>query len=346
MGRVTISDVARKCGVSKYTVSVALRDRPGVAHETRRRILAAAKELNFRPCFTARSLSRGRTELIALQVPYVNDSFFGILVDLFGVVLPRQGYNMLLELVWDESHRRAKGVELVLEGRVDGLLIWGGVYGEEEWKRIDEAARSWPIVAFGTDVGPTVDCVDINRQEGFARATRYLAGLGHRTIGLVDFSPIPQTGDAYSARGRGYLLGLEQAGLTYDRRRHFVISDVTEAGGYALAKEIAGFADRPTALVVCSTRPALGLIHGLIESGLRVPNDVAIVAYGLDEQADALYAEVPLTVIGVPRERLVQHSVELLMARLKDKEDSEDRRREKIVIDPQLVIRKSCGGRG
>jgi LacI family transcriptional regulator len=344
--RVTISDLARECQVSTFTVSMALRDREGVAAATRQRVREAARRLDFRPSFAARSLSRGKTDLVGLLLPEVVERFFAVLVELFGTMLPQRGYNMLLELIRDPVRTaNFRGLDLIREGRVDGLLLWPKAFLPTEWARINEIAREHPVVAVGRDVGPDVDSVEIDRVGGYAMAAQHLASLGHRKIGFVSFSPPPDDLALLGPRELGYVQGLQKSGLSYDRRYHYCLPHTSEAGGYMLARELIDQSNRPTALIIPSTSPALGVIRRLHEAGMRVPQDVALIGYGLDEQPDAVYAEVPLTVVGVPRDRFARYAVDLLTYRMQERESSKKRSpRQKIVIEPQLVIRKSSGG--
>ena len=342
--RVTMDDIARECSVSKYTVSVALGGRQGVAEKTRERIAEAARRLDFRPSFAARSLSRGKTELIGLLLPYVVDRMFGILAESFGTAVSENGYNLVLELVGGEHLRRARGLDLVQENRVDGLLIWAGAYGGGDSQEFADVARRHPLVVIGGDLSSETDCVAIDRTETFKIATQHMASLSHKQIGWVGFDDAPSAGEPAGVRELGYVAGLKESGLTYQPDLHYKLPVACEQGGYAVGKQIAASSVRPTAVVVVSTTSAIGLIVALRESGIRVPDDVAVITYGLDEQPEAVYCDVPLTVMGVSQKQLVDDAVDMLMDRLESNNRPTDaQHRRKVVLVPDLIIRKSCG---
>ena len=342
--RVTLADVAKKSGVSTYTASLAMRDRSGVAQETRQKVLEMASRMNFRPHVGARSLKNGKTGLIGLMVPNVTDRTLGTLIEQLSMEVKQRGCEMLLELVDENRDLSTRGLDLIASQRVDGLLVGRGTSREADVPKFNRAALDLPIVAFMNDLGPNVDCVDVDRTEGFANAVQYLASRGHKQIGMVGtLQPSEDPSSSRSEKERGFWEGLHRSNQPYNADWNYVVPLLDERGGFEIGCQFAARSNRPTAVITGSVFIATGFIRGLHASGLRVPDDVAVIAYGLDEQVDAICTEVPITTIGIPRERCVRKTVDLLFDRLKEV-DQVHHSRQKIVMDSKLVVRKSCGG--
>jgi LacI family transcriptional regulator len=163
----------------------------------------------------------------------------------------------------------------------------------------------------------------------------HLMKMGHRRIAIIKGSP--RNYDA-TERLRGYRIALRDAGITLDssleREGNF-----TEATGYAAALELLAMPKRPTAIFAANDAMAIGVLSALRESGVRVPEEIAVA--GFDDIPLARYMDPPLSSVHVPIAELGARAVEMLLHGVTHKNDH-PRRRERV--STELVIRRSTGG--
>lgn len=336
---VTIQDVARAAGVSKMTVSFALNGTGRVSEQTKRAVLQAAQELNFRPNPHAKNLSHGR---------------YGKMIGLFSL-----GLNLGAGIRKTQCIQRAfmeKGYEVPLHGYSFYGFDEKGVLQLEMMRQLCaqrplavvcntaalQSAAMVELQHYQEDGGFVVvydepaegpfDHVLFDRAENTARAVRHLAELGHREIGLAGCN---QHRNALS-RYDGYHQTLRELGL--EEREEFLFLDLPpyEEGGAELAKRFLAMEQRPTALCVVNDYIASTFVLEMQRAGVQVPRDVSVVS--LDNLDAARYAAVPLTAASQPIDAISEAVVELLMSRVEGRYSGEPRR---VVVQGELVIRES-----
>jgi len=291
--RVTITDVARRAGVSKGLVSFALNDRAGVSPETRARILQAARDLGWTPSLRARSLSTHRSFALGLVIvrnPDVigADPFFPSFIAGVDSVLAPEGRALVLSVVPDEERELETYRSLVAGGRVDGVFL-GDLRHQD--RRIPLLAElGLPAVTLGRPEGESpFPAVSIDDTPGMAESVRYLVGLGHRRIAHVAGSPTMLHG---SRRREAFDRALQEAGLAAGQT---IETDSSVAAGSAATRELLTRASPPTAIVFANDTMAvagLGVAH---ELGIRVPDALSIT--GFDDIEFSRYVHPPLTTV-------------------------------------------------
>jgi len=306
---VTMSDVARRAGVSRTAVSFVLNDRPGAAipDETRRRILAAIEELGYRPNAGARALAAQRSEWYGLITEIVTAPFA---VDVIKGAQDRAWLDrkfLLIAASEGDPAQEAAALDKLLEQRVEGLLY------ATTWHRavaLPRAAREVPTVLVNCyDAEGELPSVVPDEITGGHRAARHLVRAGHERIGLINLDPaIP----AAVGRREGYERALREAGLPLDPAL-VVSGHATADGGYTAACELLDRADRPTALFCANDRMAMGAYDAIKERGLRIPDDVAVVGYD-NQELIAAYLRPKLTTLALPFEEMGARGVEMLAA--------------------------------
>ncbi|MFD4371981.1 LacI family DNA-binding transcriptional regulator [Streptomyces sp. NPDC058486] len=306
---VTMSDVARRAGVSRTAVSFVLNDRPGAAipDETRRRILAAIEELGYRPNAGARALAAQRSEWYGLITEIVTAPFA---VDVIKGAQDRAWLDrkfLLIAASEGDPAQEAAALDKLLEQRVEGLLY------ATTWHRavtLPRAAREVPTVLVNCyDAEGELPSVVPDEVTGGHRAARHLVRAGHERIGLINLDPgIP----AAVGRREGYERALREAGLPLDPAL-VVSGHATADGGYTAACELLDRADRPTALFCANDRMAMGAYDAIKERGLRIPDDVAVVGYD-NQELIAAYLRPKLTTLALPFEEMGARGVEMLAA--------------------------------
>lgn len=339
----TLSDVARRAGVSISAVSRVLSNAPTarVSAQTRERIKQAAAELNYRPNFAGRALKFSRTNVVALILPDVTNAFATeIMMGVEHEALER-GYTVLLGRSEDMQPGGEMINRLVGEGRVDGILVQVGdpTLPEEIDKLI---AANYPAVFLNLLRDSYGGCVAIQDQEGVAVATRHLIERGHRRLALL--GGVPQSFTA-GRRVEGFRQTMGEAGLEVDDRL-ITRYGYFPADGRAAIREVMSQSEPPTGIVVCNVNAALGALAEARALGLRVPEDLSIISVH-----DAWPAEVSwpsLTCVKMPMYQLGRAAMGLLYDRLHGAEVGQ-----LTVTDPapQLILRESTatlsgGGRG
>lgn len=315
---VTRNDVAEYAGVSTAVVSYVVNEGPRkVAPETRERVLEAIRVLGYRPNATARALRMGTTRTLGLITPDGGNPLFAELAKAIDKAAASRGYVVLQTSAdGDPATERAKIAELVTR-QVSGLLL---VAPHEDPELTDAEV---PAIAINR-VLPTVSSVRPAYREGARRGVEHLVEHGHRVIGLV----IGGTG--HPERELGWQDGLEAAGLEPGPIARTTFS---RAGGRAAMITLLQATNRPTAVFASSDLQAVGVLSALHEAGLRVPEDVAVVAF--DGTAETEYSWPPLTVVRQPLDRMAEAAV----SRLIDGEQAI----EAMTFPTELIVRKSCG---
>ncbi len=309
----TIADVARQAGVSTATVSRVLSGVGRARPETRERVLVAARELDFRPSLVARSLKRRATLTLGLIVTDIENPYFPQLVRAVEDAANAEGYAILLCNADEDPEREASYLDILVERRVDGLIIAASTIGmrQREWL----ASAPLPVVLVNTNAS-NVDLPSVasDNHAGGRAAARHLLDLGHRRFGYL--MPPPRNLDA-PERLAGVRDELEAAGVDPRAAGPMIGSGApTVPGGEVAMDEIlsAGGRSRPTAVIAYNDLMAIGALRAIRRHGLHVPDDLSIV--GFDDVAFAAYAEPALTTIRQETAEMGRWAVATLTERL------------------------------
>ncbi len=276
----TITDVARRAGVSVATVSRALRGLDRVSPQTRDRVIQVAEELHYVASPTATSLASGRTRVVAVVTPFLTRWFFAALVSAIEEGLrERQHHVLLFDLEGDDYVTRLELSREMLWKRADGVIVLNVPLREAEIELLDGIGL--PTVAIGSPL-PGRPLVAIDDARAVRTATEHLLGLGHREIAYIGTVP---RGAAHQATPRARLSGfrstMEEHGLAV-RHAWLMPSDWTAQSARARFATLLGDGgERPTAVVAASDEMAFGVIRAATDAGLSVPGDLSVV--GIDD---------------------------------------------------------------
>ena len=318
-----MEDVATRAGVSRALVSIVFRGVAGASDATRERVLAAARELDYRPDTRASRLGRTRTRMVGVTFS-VGATFHGDLIQSLYTHADAAGYEVVLSGVTPERSESA-AVETLLAERCEAIVALGSTLGTAELRRL---AERLPVVSVLRGVLGGVEVVRTDDAEGMRLAVDHLVGLGHTRIALLDGGRAPGAAE----RRRGYRAGLRRAG---HRGEHILTGGLTELeGASAAAAFLALGAARPTAVAAFNDRCALGFVDVVRQAGLRVPDDVSVV--GFDDISQAAYPHVSLTTVRQDAEHLGAAAVRTVDARLTGGAPGPA-----TVIEPELVVRTS-----
>ncbi|WP_250005545.1 LacI family DNA-binding transcriptional regulator [Actinoplanes sp. M2I2] len=323
--RPTLTDVARRAGVSKSLVSIVMRDEPGAGAETRRRVLEAAEALGYQPDSRARLLRSGRSRLLGvvfgLQHPFHADLVTGLYT-----AARETGYELALSAVTPERDE-PEAITSLLRDRCEALILLGPRSTAAVLARL--AARR-PVVVLARSVrDAAVDVVRTADARGLHLAVDHLAGLGHRAIAHIDGGRAPGAAD----RRRGYRDAMRRHGLS--DRMTILPGGLTESDGAAAARTL--LTDRPTAVTVFNDRCATGVLDVLTRAGVGVPGEISVVGY--DDSSLARLAHVDLTTVAQD----VPSMTRLAVARATDRLEGAPVARREVVVPPRLVVRGTTG---
>jgi LacI family transcriptional regulator len=324
-------------GVSRTTVSFVLNNVPGVqiTEETRRRVLEAARELNYYPTAAARSLASGKTHRIGLilgqgQERLSADAFLPTFLLGITASVHRRGYLLMVQLA-EEIDSHEAYVRLIREQQVDGLILSGP--SADDPLIVQLAEEHFPLILHGKLNGRHPPSVDVDNEAGASEAVGHLVGLGHRRIGFISNAPLTYSGT--KERFAGYLLALEEHNVPRIPELVKTAAFSPEAGQAAMAR-LLELPEPPTALFAASDVVAIGAMSAIHRAGLSIPDDIAVV--GFDDIFLAAHAYPPLTTVRVPAYGLGWTAAEVLIALMEGDEVSS------VTLETKLVVRDSCGG--
>jgi LacI family transcriptional regulator len=333
MATVTLKDIAQTLNVSVMTVSKVMRNRPGVKQETRNRVLAKAKQLNYRPNLTARGLVTGQSRQVGIIVPTLLHPFFAEVLEALSSTLMRAGYALMISSSMEDPAVEEATIEQHLGHRLDGLIIASCSASTAKFKQLKEQGVPFVLIdryfpGFKTNyVG--VDDVAVGRI-----ATEHLIAMGCKRIAHIRGLQFT-TG---LGRFAGYKLALKKHGIKFDPR---LVSPYVTADGKdwqqsydAMRTMLAG--DQPDGVFCYNDPIAIAAVDVALEAGLRIPEDIAFVGCDNLHYDDSLKA--PLTSIDHHSDLIGVRAAELLLNLLKAKKPSAPRR---VVLEPTLVVRQS-----
>jgi LacI family transcriptional regulator len=335
--RVSLRDVAAAAGVSAGTASYALNGSPLVRPETRERVVAAARRLDYVPDRNATRLRRGRSECIAIGYTdrsreISNGDFYGLVVRGITERLEENGYTMRFVRLdteasgassWIGSGRYLNGFD------IDGLLVLN-------WQdpALMDRLRGLRVPLVAVDASgayPDVPSVDSDDRGGVASAIDYLVGLGHRRIALLNGTlDFPFEREMLA----GYLDACERHGLLIEPRL-MRTAEWSVAGGRAAMAEMVG-GGAPTAVLAVDDLIAAGVIQAIHDAGLRVPADISVI--GMDDLPLAAALHPALTTVHIATEEMGRQAVDMLLRVIADPPSQAPR----IELPTRLVVRDSA----
>ena len=325
-------DIARDLGVSLMTVSKALRSHTDISAATRARVLKRARELDYRPNWIARSLVTRRTYVIGLVIPDLMHSFFAEVAK--GVTRKFQplGYQIIISNSEENSEVEERQIELLISRNVDGLIVASAQSNGRRGLFATLGSREVPYVLIDRmPSGLDANFVGVKDDEIGALASRHLIEQGCRRIAHIR-GPAIQTG---IGRLRGYRRALAKAGLAA-LPEYVVSGQHNDISGYVAMRQLLGLGHPPDGVFCYNDPVAAGAIKAVLESGLRVPEDIAIIGAGNVHYSDLL--RVPLSTIDQSSSAIGETAAELLVKHIESKTSQPT---EQILIPPRLVVRES-----
>jgi DNA-binding LacI/PurR family transcriptional regulator len=326
---VGIRDVARLAGVSPATASRVLNGSTTVAAGLRERVLEAASSLGYRPNTLARSLRRQRTQTIGVIVSDIANPHHSEAVRVMEDEASRAGWRLVLCNSDERVDKQRAYLRLLADERVGGVILSAA---DRAGSGVDALLDlGIPVLAFDRVIDdPRVDAVTCDNEGGVQELTSHLARLGHRRIAFVGGPAHVATG---SARLAGYRAAMREAHL----RPVMAVGGFRADRAEAATRRLLARSPRPTALVVANNTMAVGTLRAVRETGLRVPDDVAIAS--VDDPVWAELVEPPLTALAQPVRAMAEVAVRLVLERVSGERNELVR----VVLPMELRLRRSSG---
>ncbi|WP_341675739.1 LacI family DNA-binding transcriptional regulator [Niveibacterium sp. SC-1] len=320
-----IKDVAKKAGVSVASVSRVLAGQPGVGAQTRERILATIREMEYRPDLAARRLRSRRTDILGLIVADIRNPFFTDVSRAVEDVAYQRGLRVMYCNADEDPAKETLYLEMMRDENVSGVILSPTQSLLERFRSSD---FGFPIVLVDRALPDTqADAVVVDNAESTERLVRHMIETGRRRI-LFLYGEASATG---SERYEGYAAAMRAAGL--ELAAHGL--PPTGEGALDLTRALLAAARRPEA-IVCSNGPILlGLIEAIREAGLRVPQDLAVSVF--DDPFWARLVQPAVTAVAQPTYEIGRAAIELLLSRIAN--PGQEFRR--VVLPGELVVRES-----
>ena len=335
--KITIKDIARIAEVSPATVSLVLNGKKGVGKEARYRILRIASELKYTPNLVARSLAKKHTDIIALTILRANNSLFMEIASGVEKVLQKKGYSIIIASTYDDPELETKELESARARGVDGIIVSSALVDSHQIRLLRQ--ENFPVVSVLRRVNglDNLDYVVEDSYKGGFLAGEHLCSLGHCRIGILTGHPGTSTG---IGRLNGALDAMRQCEVQIDENL-IMTGEFTKEPAYLAVLGMLELPEenRPTAIYACNDDMAMGAFEAILDSGLRVPEDIALV--GFNNAAYTSLQTIGLTTIDVQAREMGRLGAERLVELIDRKGDHT--KPLQVVMVPRLVIRNSCG---
>ncbi|MCL4505643.1 MAG: LacI family transcriptional regulator [Chloroflexi bacterium] len=330
----TLSDIASDVGVSIMTVSRALADKPGVAQETRQRVLESAKRLGYATNPEGRAAVRETTSTIGVLVNNIGSEYAGEIIDGISNILDVANYDIVIFNPFRMRRAPSDYVIEVCRYAIDGLLIAAANrLQQQSVDYLEQMIRQhFPVVFIDQRVADsTIPCITAQNWQGAYDATRYLIQLGHRRIGFVLG---PHTESPSGERLAGYRDALTQNGIVYD---DCLIrnGDFARHSGYIAAQSLMALDEPPTAIFASNDPMAFGVYKAVQQAGKRIPEDISVI--GFDDIGLSADIHPALTTVRQPLREMGRVGAQMLLDMLRDNPHMKS-----AELRTSLILRDSC----
>ncbi|CAM3929008.1 transcriptional regulator family protein [Lederbergia lenta] len=330
---VKMIDVAQLANVSTATVSRVLQNPEEVKEETRKRVLSSIKQLNYQPNVLARHLRKNKTNTILVVVPNILNTVFSHIVGGIEHTASKNNFRVILGNSNKDINKEYDFLNVLKQRQVDGMIL---LSAQMDSDTLNELVKEYSVV-IASEYKESVNAamVTIDNIKSGIMATRHLLRLGHKQVAHISG---PLSNYLSKDRFKGYKQAIIQQGLEVD-------SDLIKEGAFTLES---GFdqtiallnSNKPfSALFAANDVMAIGAIKAAKVYGVRVPEDLAVV--GFDNIGFSSVFDPGITTIAQPMTEMGNKAMELLLKSMKGTEY----RKERIMLQTNLIIRESCGAK-
>ncbi len=335
-GPVTLQHIADKLGLSRTTISLALRNHPRISAATRKKVANSARRLGYEPDQVARTLATGRSNLIGVVVPNTADHVYAEVFRGIEDAAQSAGYHVLLSNGSYDAEQTASRIREMMRLKIAGVIaappfMMTSLPLPAFWRDIKRSA--FPFVLLNRELNPPqFHQVTIDNKGGIRLAMEALSSMGHRRVayitGSVDITPIRQRQEAFRELCSQY--GFDTDPQLIER------CELSAQGGFeGCANLWARVKRKPTAIMVFSDTPSLGVMRFLGENQIRIPQDVSVL--GFDGTDSSEFSQISLSTVATPMFEMGKQAFRLLDEEM----ERHQPRPRSIVLPVQLIIRES-----
>ncbi len=328
---ITIYDVAHEAGVSDATVSRVFNNKPGVKEATRNKVLSAAQKLGYVVNIQARSLAGGKSNVIGLLIPGLDNGYVIEIVRGVDQELARSGCELMVYTTHRSGNNNANYLRYVANGLTEGILLVVPLLSTEFLTALENIGYPYVLIDAVNMLGHSPS-VNATNWQGAYKATEYLIELGHRRIGFITgIRELSSAKDRYD----GFITALKDYQIPIEDRL-IVTGDFGQESGYVATRQLLALDAPPTAIFASNDMMAFGVMDAVREAGLSIPHDMSVI--GFDDIPQAVNTYPKLTTVHQPLEEMGRVGVKLLLEHI----ENPDTPPKNIVLATQLVIRDSC----
>lgn len=331
------NDVAKRAGVSGATVSRVFNNPDSVADETRDKVLKAAEELNYHPNVIASNFVKRRSGNIGVIMPHFprvhifSVYYFSELLSGIGEALQEQGYNLMLFFHKMQIGKDNDYFPYFRAGNVDGCILLGTFKNDRGLLGIYD--KGYKFCLINNYIADTdISFADVDNVAGAYEAVNHLINLGHSNIVFLN-GPSFYTNS--TDRFIGYKKALKEAGIPF-KEQYVIEGNYGRKSGYEATEKLLTLSGKPTAVFAANDRMAAGLIQGLKQKEVRIPEDMSVVGY--DDSDTAVLIEPRLTTVRIPFFELGKQCAQEFISILK----GERKTSFNLFLTPELVVRESA----
>lgn len=330
---MTIRDIAKMAHVSHMTVSRVLNNDPRVREETRNRVLDFVKKTDFKPDARARAFVSKKSNVLGLIVSNISNPFYAELARGIEDKARKAGYHVIFSSMQSQYTEVEIYVNFMLDAGVDGIIFASARLREPVVKRLIK--ERFPLVLVNRKLkGEDFNYVVLDNIKGAYMITQHLINLGYIKIAIITGFSNLFTG---IERLKGYKQALKDNGIEFNEN-YVIQGPFNRTTGYEGAKHFLNIEDRPEAIFGGNDYIAMGVIDAVEELGLRIPEDIALV--GFDETEFASNQRIKLTTVDQNKYEMGSLGVQILIDYIERKEADYIH---KVILEPRLIIRNSCG---
>lgn len=334
--KITINNIAEMAHVSTSTVSHVINGTKNVSNSTRKKVMGVIKETGYTPNLVAKALKKSETKTIGLIVSDITNQFFIDVIQAINEEALKNGYMLILGDSDDDPKQELELIRSFKERCVDGLIFSPTIHSEKYAAPYLDSV-DLPVVCIDRTLDEKRDWVGTENRNAAKMLTKHLIELGHERIAFISgLRGISTTEE----RIEGYKSALGEAGLPFDPKL-LILGESRIVPSKVRSKErfktIWNTDNFPTAIVASNNLMVLGIMRTLKELEIRVPEDMALVAFDDFEWADLFQPRI--TTIVQPCREIGVKAVRLLLERIKNPTAA----LQKVEYYPRLEIRESCG---
>ncbi len=333
----TIKDIAKVAGVSHTTVYRALNDKPRISQSTKEQIISIAQEFNYQPNVLAQSLVSGRTKTLGLVITTIVNPFYPELARGIEATARFLGYSIILCCTNFDISVEKQYIDMLRSRGVDGMIFTSAHIHDPNITRLVE--DNFPLVLVNRKISgdPGIEAVDyvvVDNVMGGYLAVEHLIKMGHQRIGVI-------SGPSDSSVAADRLVGVRNAFTEYGLNPTELLvleGDFLKPSGYEAARKFLSLRNPPSAIFGINDYMAMGALEAILDSGLRVSEDIALMGFN-DIEFSSLRT-IELSTIGQKKYEMGSIAVHTLIERI---EGGDWDKVTQITLEPDLIIRRSCG---